>query len=486
MTKPISLLTMFALLSAIYFPVQAQTAEQPDVLFIAIDDLNDWVGPLGGHPQSKTPNIDRLAAMGTVFSNAYAPAALCSPSRAAIMTGVSSATSGVYANGTDWRKAKPLEGVPTIPRFFRDNGYRSVGAGKLFHASTYNTWAYFGYNDTTAWEAYFPSLERQLPDESTPHDRPANGSPLSQNFDWSAVSTTDMAMGDGQVVTWSVEQILVDSDTPKFNAVGIYRPHLPWYLPQKYFDMHPLENIILPEVLENDLDDIPEAMIESGNRGGMSGMGIHDWIAEDESKDRWREGVRAYLASISYADAMVGHLLDALEQSGRADNTIIVLWSDHGWHLGEKGRWRKQTLWRESTRVPFIVVAPGVTKAGSKIAATVSLLDLYPTLVELAGLDIPTHPEGISLLPLIEDPDIEWDHAAISTNDFGNHAVSTDQYRYIQYVDDTEELYDIKSDPNEWHNLAGDPELGPVKERLIALLPKHDESADRAASRNAD
>jgi len=154
--------------------------------------------------------------------------------------------------------------------------------------------------------------------------------------------------------------------------------------------------------------------------------------------------------------------------------------------LGEKGRWRKQTLWRESTRVPFIVVAPGVTKAGSKIAATVSLLDLYPTLVELAGLDIPTHPEGISLLPLIEDPDIEWDHAAISTNDFGNHAVSTDQYRYIQYVDDTEELYDIKSDPNEWHNLAGDPELGPVKERLIALLPKHDESADRAASRNAD
>ncbi|MBT5559490.1 MAG: sulfatase-like hydrolase/transferase, partial [Proteobacteria bacterium] len=200
----------------------------------------------------------------------------------------------------------------------------------------------------------------------------------------------------------------------------------------------------------------------------------------------WREGVRAYLASISYADAMVGHLLDALEQSGRADSTIIVLWSDHGWHLGEKARWRKQTLWRESTRVPFIVVAPGITEAGSIIEATVSLLDLYPTLVDLAGLDMPTHPEGVSLVPLIKDPTVKWDHAAISTSGFGNHSVSTDQYRYIQYADDTEELYDLNADPNEWHNLAGDPKLGEVKEGLVAFLPKHDEPADRAASRNAE
>jgi len=324
-----------------------EPASQPDVLFVSIDDLNDWVGPLGGHPQAKTPNIDRLAAQGMVFTNAYAPAALCNPSRAAIMTGISPSSSGVYRNGTDWRETKRLTGIPTIPRYFKDNGYRSVGAGKLFHSSTFNAWAYFGYNDITAWDAYFPSLERQLPDEPTPHDRPVNGSPLSERFDWSAVSTTDMAMGDGQVVTWSVEQILAKSNAPKFNAVGIYRPHLPWYLPQKYFDMYPLEDIVLPAVLENDLDDIPELFIQLGRGGGnLSPMAIHDWIVEDETKGRWREGVRAYLASISFADAMLGHLLDALEQSGRADNTIIVLWSDHGWHLGEKARWRKETLWR--------------------------------------------------------------------------------------------------------------------------------------------
>ena len=487
MTRQFTLTVVFALLSSIYFAVQAQTTDQPDVLFISIDDLNDWVGPLGGHPQAKTPNIDRLAAQGITFTNAYAPAALCSPSRAAVMTGVSAASSGVYANGTDWRKAKPLAGIPTIPRYFRDNGYRSVGAGKLFHASTYNPWAYFGFNDTTAWDAYFPSLERQLPDEPTPHARPANGSPLSENFDWSAVSTTDMAMGDGQVVTWSVEQILANSDAPKFNAVGIYRPHLPWYLPQKYFDMHPLEDIVLPDVLENDLDDIPEIFIERGRSGGaLSPMAIHDWILEDETKGRWREAVRAYLASISFADAMVGHLLDALEQSGRADNTIIVLWSDHGWHLGEKGRWRKQTLWSESTHVPLIIVAPGITEAGSASAETVSLMDIYPTLVELAGLDMPAHPEGLSLVPLLEEPATEWDQAAISTSGFGNHAVSTNQYRYIRYSDDTEELYDLDSDPNEWHNLADDPKLDQVKEELAALLPEHDEPVDPSAARNAE
>jgi len=402
------------------------------------------------------------------------------------MTGISPASSGVYGNGTDWRQTEHLRDVPTLPRYFRDNGYLSVGAGKLFHSSTYNPWAYFGYNDTTAWEAYFPSLDRQLPDEVTPHNRPANGTPLSVNFDWSAVATTDMAMGDGQVVTWSIEQLLQESSGPRFNAVGIYRPHLPWYLPQKYFDMHPLDEVMLPAVIEDDLDDIPEAPLAGGRRGALGPMALHDWVVEDETNTRWREAVQAYLASISFADAMVGHVLDALEQSGRADNTIIVLWSDHGWHLGEKGHWRKQTLWRESTRVPLIVVAPGVTQAGSRTAATVSLLDLYPTLVELAGLAMPTHPEGRSFMPLLSNPAAEWDHAAISTNNFGNHAVSTDRYRYIRYVDGSDELYDTQSDPNEWYNLAGDPDLSAVKAELAALLPTHNEPVDPSANRVAE
>ncbi len=478
-----TVLTIIVLTTAPATPTLAQDGDHPDVLFIAIDDLNDWVGPLDGHPQTKTPNMDRLAAQGMVFSNAYVPAMLCNPSRAAIMTGIAPSSSGVYGNTTDWRVTKRLQGISTIPHYFMDNGYRSVGAGKMFHSSTYNPWAYFGYNDTTAWHAYFPSLDRQLPNEVTPHLRPANSSPLSANFDWAAVSATDMAMGDGQVVTWSVEQILSPGNEPRFNAVGIYRPHLPWYLPQKYFDMHPLEEIMLPEILENDLDDIPEAPQSGARDANLSPMGIHDWVIGDETGDRWRQGVQAYLASISFADAMVGHVLDALDQSGRADNTIIVLWSDHGWHLGEKARWRKQTLWRESTRVPLIVVAPGVTQAGSETAETVSLMDLYPTLVELAGLEMPAHLEGISLVPLLENPARAWDRPAVSTNGFRNHAVSTNRYRYLRYADGSEELYDLQTDPNEWHNLAGDPQFSSVQAELAEWLPEHDEPVDISANR---
>ncbi len=480
-----SIILLFATaLSGIPTISSAQSSEQPNVLFIAIDDLNDWVGPLDGHPQARTPNIDRLAAQGMLFTNAHAPGVICNTSRTALMTGISAASAGVYGNQTDWRRTQPLRGVPTISRYFKDNGYRSFGAGKLFHSSTYNLWAYFGYNDTTAWHAYFPSVDRQIPDEIRPHERPLNGSPLSVNFDWGTVVATDEAMGDGQVVTWSVEQILFDDDSPRFNAVGIYRPHLPWYLPQKYFDMYPLDEIQLPPIIEDDLDDVPEAALRNALRGNMGPMALHNWVLEDESKQRWREGIRAYLASTTFADAQLGRLLDALEQSGRYDDTIIVLWSDHGFHLGEKARWRKETLWRESTRVPLIVAAPGVTQPGTRTNSVVSLLDLYPTLVELAELEMPDHPEGVSLVPLLEDPDAEWDHAAITTAAFRSHSVSTDQYRYIRYADGSEELYDIAADPHEWHNLAGDPAYADIKADIAEWLPEHDEPADPAAGRN--
>jgi arylsulfatase A-like enzyme len=472
-------LALSALLISAPVYVLAQDAghfpSEPDILFISIDDLNDWVGPLDGYPRPKTPNLDRLAAQGMTFTNAHAPGTYCNPSRTALMTGVRPSTSGVYVNQSDWRLVERLKGIPTLPRYFRDNGYRTYGAGKLFHSSTFRPWAFSGYNDTTAWEAYFPSLERQLPDEVGPPTRPANGNPYSPNFDWSAVVATDMAMGDGQVVTWSVNKILAEGDAPRFNAIGIYRPHLPWYVPQEYLDMHPLEDIVLPPVDEHDLDDIPEYPLQGGFTGDLPPRGLHQWIVEDAEKDRWRQGVQAYLASISFADAMLGHLLDALEQSGRAKNTIIVLWSDHGWHLGEKARWRKETLWRESTRVPVIVVAPGVTLAGSRSATPVSLMDLYPTIVELADMKVPPHVEGTSLVPILKDPATSSGRAVVSTHGFGNHAVSGDQYRYIRYSDGSEELYDINSDPHEWKNLAGDPAHATTKERLAQWLPKHDE-----------
>ena len=324
----------------------AHAQERPDVLFIAIDDLNDWVGVLGGHPQAQTPNIDALAARGMLFTNAHSPATSCSPARTAILTGLKPATTGIYTNYVDWRTVGRLQGLPTLPRHFRQQGYRALGAGKIFHAHTYGPAGFFGYNDTEAWDAFYPSLDRQLPDEVGPPIRPANGAPFVPGtpataeflgFDWSRVVVDDAAMGDGQVVSWARRQLEAASDEPRFLAVGIYRPHLPWYVPQKYFDLHPLSEVALPLMMENDLDDVPEIAHHVRN---LDGVENHRWVLE---RGLWKEGVQAYLASISFADAMVGWLIEALDKdnSGRADDTIIVLWSDHGFHLGEKERWRK-------------------------------------------------------------------------------------------------------------------------------------------------
>ena len=356
-------------------------------------------------------------------------------------------------------------------RYLRDNGYRTVGAGKIFHAHTFYPSAFAGYNDPRAWDAFYPSFERQLPDEVAPPERPANENPIAPEFDWSHVVTDDRAMGDGQVAAWIGERLLAPSDGPRFVAAGIYRPHLPWYVPQPYFDAHPLAEIVLPEVLQNDLDDVSEIGREFTQTSIMPPLDLHEWAVE---ADKWAEGVQAYLASVTFADAMVGQILDALDRSGRADDTIIVLWGDHGWHLGEKLRWRKQTLWEEATRVPLIVVAPGVTEPGSRSERTVSLLDLFPTLMELVGIDAPGHLEGASLVPLLEDPDAQWNRPAISTHHFGNHAVRSERFRYIRYHDGSEELYDHDADPNEWHNLADDPEYADARTELASWLPQTD------------
>ena len=458
--------------------VFSQQDTRPDILFIAVDDLNDWVGVLGGHPQAKTPNIDALAARGMLFTNAHTAAPLCNPSRTALMSGLRPSTSGVYQNAPDWRTLEMFEDIRTLPGHFQDAGYRTYGAGKLFHAGTFNPNSYFGFNDTTAWDAFYPSLDRQVPDEIRPHVRPANGNPQSVNFDWGPVAADDRAMGDGQVVAWSQLQLLAETGNPRFNAVGIYRPHLPWYLPQKYFDMHPLEDIRLPDTIENDIDDISEVAKLQGRSGDLLPLELHKWVL---AAGTWKEGVRAYLASISFADAMLGQLLDTLEDSGRVDNTIIVLWSDHGWHLGEKARWRKHTLWHDSTHVPLIVVAPGVTRPGSRSNVPVSLMDIYPTLTELAGIATPAHVEGKSLLPLISDPQALWEReAVVTTFGYRNHAVTGNRYRYLTYSDGSEELYDIQTDPNEWTNRADDPSLTGVKTSLIEWLPEHNEPDARA------
>lgn len=442
----------------------AQDEGPYDILFIAVDDLNDWVGHLGGHPQTRTPNIDRLAARGMAFTNAQAPSAVCHASRTAILTGLRPSTSGIYGNRPDWRGLPVFEGKPTLPRFFRERGYTTHGAGKIFHAHTYAEAGLSGFNDLDAWDAFYPSPERQLPDELGPYSIPANGSDYGRTFDWAGLVAEDFALADGQVTTWVGERLREERDGPRFIAAGIYRPHLPWYVPQPYFDSFPPADTVLPPYREGDLDDVPEIAKESV----LNSTEIHEWLVRE---NRLEEGVRAYLASIHFADAMVGRLLDALDASGRADRTIIVLFGDHGFHLGEKGRWRKFTLWNESLHVPFIIVAPGTTTPGTTSNTPVSLLDIYPTLAELTGLEPPEHLEGNSLVPLLRDPSIEWDKPTLSTHGYENHAVVSSTYKYIRYSDGSEELYDVRNDPNEWTNLAADAKYAEIKTELAAYLP---------------
>ena len=449
----------------------------PDILFIAIDDLNDWVGVLGGHPQARTPRIDRLAERGMLFTNAHAPAPLCNPSRTALLTGLQPSSSGVYENDADWRRLEVFRNISTLPRFFRDQGYETIGAGKIFHAHSFDPEGFSGYNDPSAWSRFFPAVDRQLPDEVVPSDRPVNGNPFTKDLDWHALTEAVDRMGDTRVAAWISGQLVSTTGQPRFVAAGIYRPHLPWYTPGEYFDAHPLETIELPDTLASDLDDVPEIAtmpyLEITDRPPMA---LHRWIV---SEDKWREGVQAYLASVSYADAQVGRILDALDASGRGDETIVVLFSDHGFHLGEKQRWRKYTLWEESTRVPLIIVAPGVTAPGSRSSHPVSLMDIYPTLAELAGLPVPGHVEGRSLLPLLRDPAAAWDSAAITTSGFRNHSVRSKRYRYTRYSDRSEELYDLDADPHEWHNLISEASYAGVREALAERLPKRDNPPHR-------
>ncbi len=455
-------------------PVFAQ--DKPDVLFIAIDDLNDWVGVLGGHPQTKTPNIDALAERGMLFTNAHTPAAACLPARTAILFGMSPFSSGVYTQLGDWRTNPTFDDKISLPRYFKENDYLTLGGGKLFHAHTYVASAFGGQQDVNAWDAYFPSLERQLPDEVNPPFNPTHpevvGNGISTgHFDFAPTITTDAAMGDGQVVNWVSEQILAARTGPRFLSAGIFRPHLPWYAPKKYFDMYPVEDVILPDYLETDLNDVPEVYAKLAGAEPDLNQTTMDWIKERGTR-KWQEAVQGYMASVSFSDAMVGELIDALDESGQADNTIIVLWADHGFHLGEKDSWGKMTLWDETTRVPFIIVAPGITSPGSRSDEVVSTQSIYATLMELTGLERPEWVDGNSLVPLLENPDMEWDDVAITTyGDYGNFSVRDDRYRYIIYANGEEEFYDNQNDPNEWINLANQAQYADLMKELSARIP---------------
>ena len=432
-----------------------QTKRKPNVLFIAIDDLNDWVGCLGGHPDVKTPNLDRLAQRGVLFTNAHCSAPACNPSRASLMTGILPATSGVYHNPQPWRKSPALADAVTIPQHFMAHGYRAVGGGKIYHGA---------FPDPPSWQEYFPSQQKNKPDDPTPANRPLNGIPNTAHFDWGPVDATDEQMGDRQVATWAISELQKKHDKPFFLGCGFFRPHLPWYVPQRYFDMYPPDKITLPNVNENDLDDVPPL-----GRKMAKPEGDHKKVTEHK---QWRKAVQGYLASITFVDTCVGRVIDAFDKSDYADNTIIMLWSDHGWHLGEKLHWRKFSLWEEATHNVLMMVAPGVTRPGGRCSRPVTMLDIYPTLIDLCRLTGKKDIEGKSLLPLLKNPEAKWDRPALTTHGRNNHSLRTEQWRYIRYSDGTEELYDRNNDELEWNNLAGDPKYARIKKDFAKWLPE--------------
>lgn len=431
-----------------------------NVLFIAIDDLNDWTGCLGGYPGAKTPNLDRLASSGVLFTNAHCAAPLCNPSRAALMTGIRPSTSGVYANHEPFNDSPVLAGSTTIPAHFKAHGYRTLASGKIYHGAC---------PDPESWDDYWPSCGQIRPEDPLPEGRPLNGIPGTRHFDWGPLDVPPQRMGDSQVADRISGHLESRHDDPFFLACGFFKPHLPWYVPGEYFDRHPLESIVLPQVRADDLEDVSEFARRIANPGGDH--------ARVTGHAQWREAVRGYLACISFMDDCLGRVIDTLERSAYLDNTIVVLWADHGWHLGEKLHWRKFTLWEEATRNALLIRAPGMEGNGKTCGAPVSLIDIYPTLNELCGLpSIPVH-EGRSLMPLLNDPEAEWERPSLTTYGRGNHSLRSRRWRYTRYHDGSEELYDHSTDPNEWTNLAGDPQYSAVRAELARWLPQRDAPA---------
>ncbi len=460
---------------------------RPNVLFIIADDLRDYTGWLGGHKQSLTPRMDELARRGMRFTNAHCNFALCNPSRTSLLTGLLPSSSGVSGNEQDWRRSVALAGKTTLPRWFLDQGWLTAAGGKIFHANHGGPEGRLagwhggrrGFEDDAAWMRRFPKAGVQIPRLPVQTGQNFNGLDI-WHWDWGPIPVADEAMDDAQVTAWAADFLREQHKQPFFLAVGLYRPHSPWYVPEAYFDaLPPEEEILLPEVREDDLEDVPRMARLHARPQAES---HHRLIQE---RGLWRNAVRAYLANVRFCDAMLGRVLDALAAGPHAENTIVVFTSDHGWYLGEKQLWHKGRLWEEATRVPLTLLAPGVTRPDSASAEPVALVDLYPTLCELAGLKAPTHLDGQSLLPLLKEPASARDRPALTCmggGDKASYAARDRRYRYIRYADGGEELYDHEKDPKEWTNLAGDPALAAVRERLAGYFPKQWTSAARPAA----
>lgn len=451
---------LIVLLGLFATALHAAAPQKPNVLFIAVDDLRDWVGYIDRDHQGKTPNIDRLSKMGLSFTRGYCASPVCNPSRAALMSGLRPSTSGVYENNIDFRQHIPQD--KTLTTAFRNAGYFVHGAGKIYHES---------YRRPSEWDDY---LEREGANPRVPEGK----SDGVGGIKFAPLDCKDDEISDWKIIDYGIASLAKKHDKPFFMAIGMHKPHMPWNVPKKYFDMFPLEKIKLPPHLAMDLDDIPAA----GKRMARP-EGDH---AEMLKSGRWKEAVQAYLATIAYMDMNLGRLLDAFEKSAYRNNTIICFWGDHGWHLGEKSHWRKFALWEEATRTPFIWVAPGITKPGTKSDRPVDFMSIFPTLTDLCGVPTPKHVEGTSIRALLADPNATWTTPAVTTYRYKNHTARSSDWRYIRYENGDEELYDERKDPNEYVNLASKPEFAAKKAELAKFFPKSDIATPVDSSEKGD
>lgn len=447
------------LLLASLAPLHGQPAPAPrrplNVLMIVIDDLNDWVGYLKGHPQVQTPYMDALAAAGTGFTNAHAQAPLCNPSRTSVLSGLRPSTTGIYGLHPGPRQAPILRDWVMLPQYFAQHGYFTASYGKVYHDG-----AVPDADKPREFEVYGPAPGMSVPSKKlvdTPSTMPA--------VDWGPYLTDDRDYCDWKTADATMDQIrTAPKDRPFFIATGFRLPHLPNFATPKWFDLYDEATLVLPPVFDRDRDDTPRF---SWYMHWQLPEPRLTWL---ERNHQWKSLVRAYLAGISFMDSQVGRLLEGLKASGRAEDTIVVLWSDQGWHLGEKLITGKNSLWERSTRVPLIFAGPGVAR-GATCAQPVELLDLYPTLLALCGLPARNDLEGHSLVPQLTDASAPRPWPALTTHNAGNSSVRTDRWRYIRYADGSEELYDEAADRNEWTNLAADPHYAAVKQQLARALP---------------
>jgi len=449
-----SYIVMVILLSTLLFSCKEEVKRQPpNVLMICVDDLNDWIGCMGGHPNSITPNMDKLASKGVLFTNAHCQAPICGSSRASIMSGLRPSTTGIYGQITDENIRKVgdvTKDIIFLPEYFKNNGYYTMGKGKIFHQ-----YAPAGIFDEAVGreKGFGPKPEKRFKWDKK-----------GTSTDWGAFPETDAEMPDYRTAKWAVEKLNANYQKPFFLVAGFVRPHVPWYVPQKWFNMHPREGVETPQYEIDDFNDLP-AISKAVHEMPM--MPTRDWAIKT---GQWKDIVQSYLACVTFVDNYIGEVLNALENSKYKDNTVVILWSDHGYQMGEKQTFAKHALWQEATNAPLIISVPGMSK-DVICNSPAEMLDIYPTLIDLCGLPQYARNEGKSLKPLIEKSTTEGKNYAITTYGRNNHAVVSKGYRYIHYEDGSEELYNRKNDPNEFENIAEIPAYFDVKSGLAKYLP---------------